>query len=391
MFLVLWVAGCGGDDGAVPKTSATTGSSGDTSAPPPVPTAETGTTPLPTGDTAPPTTAPTADTGCHCDDGLACSDDACDALGRCVALPLYDCVWPATAPGYATFLGALDPDGDLMVSQSDAYWDAAGRRLWVLRNSGPEGIWRLREDGAGGWVIDADGAGATAEWKDLGLGDIEGITQIEPVARPTVVTVIDEELGHAVSYDLAVAGVATEVARWDLSAWVTPVDRAGAEAITFVPDAALASWGFTDAYGVARTSALGMGGLVFVGWQLGGMVFVFDLDPAGGAVTWVGTYETARAETSGLAFDADTGRLYLWHGAMVNDVEVARLSSSIGVIARKLDTEYVFDYPETGNVEGVVVLGTSDCGPTGRPLFVIQDGGMERSIQLYPDWNVGCP
>jgi hypothetical protein len=203
--------------------------------------------------------------------------------------------------------------------------------------------------------------------------------------------VIDEELAHAVSYDLALAGVATEVARWDLSAWVAPVDRLGAEAIAFVPDAAIASWGFTDADGVARTSALGLGGLVLVGWQAGGQVHAFDLQPGGGGVTWVGTYVTARLETSGLHFDPETERLYLWHGGMMNDLEVARLSSTALGPLRKLDTEYVFDFPASGNYEGVALLGTSDCGPDGRPLFVIQDGGMERSIQLYPDWTPGCP
>ena len=112
---------------------------------------------------------------------------------------------------------------------------------------------------------------------------------------------------------------------------------------------------------------------------------------AASAVSWIGTYDTARQETSGLHFDRDTERLYVWHGN-TNDLEVARLSSAdVGLVNRKLDTEYVFDYPLGGNVEGVAVLGLNDCGPAGRPLFLVQDTAVERSIQLYPDWSVGCP
>jgi hypothetical protein len=129
-----------------------------------------------------------------------------------------------------------------------------------------------------------------------------------------------------------------------------------------------------------------------VGWQAGGQVYAFDLAPGGGAATWVGTYDTARLETSGLYFDAPTERLYLWHGGGLNDVEIVRLSSAdVGLANRKLETEYVFDYPVAGNVEGVTLLGPGDCGPSGRPLFLVQDGLGERAIQLYPDWSPGCP
>jgi hypothetical protein len=380
-----WMA-CGGDDPAgrtPPDGTAATGETGDGV----TTTGATGGT----GDTAA-TGASTGDTACACDDGLDCSDDSCDASGRCVATPLYDCAWPAAPPEYAIPLGGLDPDGDLLYSVSDGYWNVDARRLWVVRNSGPSGIWRLREDGLGGWAVDLDAGGALAEWKDLGLGDIEGLTQLDPVGAPSVVTVVDEELGHVVSYDLATAGAAPEVARWDLSAWIAPAGALGAEATAFVPDAALASWGFTDAAGAPRTSAAGLGGLVLVGMQTGGEVVAFDLAPGGVGSTWVGAYGTARPETSGLYWDAATERLYLWHGGMTNDAEVARLSSTdVGLPNRKLETEVVFDYPLGGNVEGIAVLANADCGPVGRPLFLLQDTIGERAIQLYPDWTPGCP
>jgi hypothetical protein len=58
--------------------------------------------------------------------------------------------------------------------------------------------------------------------------------------------------------------------------------------MTFVPDDALAAWGFVDGDGQPRTSALGYGGLFFVGTQNGGAVHVFDLSATDDTVEQVG-------------------------------------------------------------------------------------------------------
>ena len=57
---------------------------------------------------------------------------------------------------------------------------------------------------------------------------------------------------------------------------------------------------------------------------------------------------------------------------------------------RRFDTEAVFDHPGTGNLEGLAVAGTDDCGPAGRSLFLVEDEGEDRSIARYPDWPLGC-
>ncbi|MEQ1503719.1 MAG: hypothetical protein ABMB14_15880, partial [Myxococcota bacterium] len=142
--------------------------------------------------------------------------------------------------------------------------------------------------------------------------------------------------------------------------------------------------------GAARVSAGGMGGLFFVGHQSGGGVFVFDLGLDGG-VAFVGGYFTARDDTSGLSFDAGTNRLYVWHGES-NDLEIVRLSSQPTGSARALDTEYLFDWPGSDNIEGVAVFPVSDCGAHGlRRLALIEDDGYDESIRLFDDWPLCAP
>jgi hypothetical protein len=97
-------------------------------------------------------------------------------------------------------------------------------------------------------------------------------------------------------------------------------------------------------------------------------------------------YQTSRTDVSALEFDASTARVYIWSGGY-NDLEVVRLSSvAIGSGLRQFDTEYIFDYPGTDNIEGLALMGIEDCGPSGRPMFFTTDDGDERAFDVYPDW-----
>lgn len=333
----------------------------------------------------------TADTGQSCatlcDDGLTCSLESCDDQGRCIETPLFDCTWPTTLT--PTSLAGVDPDSDLEVNQSGATWNIETRGLWLVRNAGPSGIWRLVEDGVGGFIVATDLSGTPAEWLDL--GDIESLTLVDPVGAPTVLHVLDEGLASVTAYDLVAHGEAVALQTWALSPWLPDDDQLGAEGLAFVPDAALSAWDFVDPAGVARVSSLGMGGLMFVAHQNGGQIHVFDLAPDSDTVEYVGGYITARTESSGIEFDPSTGRLYLWHGGNFNDLEVVRLSSSDVGVGRRLDTEYVFDHPGLGNLEGVALFGTQDCDNAGRPLLLVEDEGGSESVELFTDWPLGCP
>lgn len=352
-------------------------------------------TPSPTGSTgSTATTGATGDTGtCPlCDDGLTCSLDTCDASGgSCGWEPLEDCAWPA---GAAELLADA---AELQISMSGAAWDPVNRKLWIARNSGPEGVFRLVE-GPEGWAIDQAG-GHPAAWTGLpefGAYDLEGITLVDPVGHPNEVYLVAEGDEIVVAFDLSVGGVAVPKGVWDTSSYLPVTGQLGAEGITFVPDASLTAGGFVDGEGLPHTSVGGMGGLMLLGHQNGGRVYAFDLGTVFGTVELVGSYVTDRFETSGLEFDASANRLYLWHGGS-NDLEVARLSSTEVAwgtgVERKLDTEYLFDHPGVSNLEGIAVTSTADCADGQRSLFLIADDAGLASISLYRDWPLcfGAP
>ncbi len=340
-----------------------------------------------TGDTAP-TVDPCI---ALCDDGFDCTEDACDDQDRCIYTSLETCDWPASNPADALSLADLDPDGGLRVSVSGVGHDPATGAVWLVRNAGPEGVWRLMPDGAGGYVIDEDDQGDPAVWIDFASypeDDFEGIAVVD-TSPPDVVYLMEESSAQILAVNLTRAGITGAEGRWDVSEWVAPNGVLGPEGLTFVPDAILADQGFVDGDGLPRTSVGGMGGLMFVAHQSGGLLHAFDLYD-NGAVDLVGVYETGHVESSGLEVDAVTGRLYVWHGG-INHLEVARLSSTEGGTAgqRLLDSEYVFDLPSMGNVEGVEIIG--DCADGVRPLAVVTDDGAERSVLVYTDWPLGCP
>lgn len=335
-------------------------------------TGETGTT-APTGETAAPPVETGDDCAALCDDGLDCSRDTCDDQGRCIAVPESTCAWPTLLPPGVTALAGAD--SDLRISLSGADWD--GQALWTVRGNDAE-AWRWVEDG-GGWRIDGN-------WR-LGDLDAESVVVVDPVGAPNVLHVM-MEIDESIAV-MDVSGPDAEPLRlYDTSPWLPLSGILGSEGLAFVPDAALTAWDFVDPAGQPRTSTLGMGGLFFVGHQNGGLVHVFDLSSATTDVQYVGAYETARNDVSALDFDADTGRLYVWHGDGSNDLEVVRLSSTdAGGGRRAFDTEYLFDYPGSANLEGFALMGLEDCGADGgRRFFFSIDDGNERALDVYDGW-----
>lgn len=313
-----------------------------------------------------------------CDDGLACTDDTTDAEGRCVYSAVDVCDWPASVPPDVTALADLEDS--FRISLSGATWNPVARELWVVRGNGAT-AWRLLEAGDS-WAIDA-------EW-DLGDIDAESIVLSDPAAEPELVHVLIELDEVIMSFDLS-SGDAVEVRTWDTTPWLTAKGTRGSEGMTFVPDTALAAWGFVDGDGNARTSTLGYGGLFFTGTQNGGVISAFDLSANDDAVELVGEFATGREDVSALEFDPSTGRLYVWHGGDDNDLEVMRLSSTLRDGARAFDVEAVFDYPGDDNLEGFAITGIEDCVDGVRPLFFTMDDGGDRALDVYADWPLCGP
>lgn len=327
-------------------------------------------------------TAAAADTAadCACDDGLDCTTDSCDDQDRCIYTSVDTCAWPAALPPDVTGLGELEVD--FGISLSGAAWNADSRQLWVVRGDGAQ-AWSLVEDGAGGWKIEYEVA--------LGEIDAESVVVVDPVGKPAMLHVLVEHEEVVRAFDVSDPAVPLPRGFWDTSPWLEVSGSRGSEGMAFVPDEALAEWGFTDADGALRTSSLGLGGLFFVGTQNGGAIHVFDLSATDETVEEVGVYQTARDDTSALEFDPDTGRLYVWHGGANNDLEIVRLSSTKAGAERSFDSEAVFDYPGNDNLEGMALMGTEDCGDEGRPMFFTMDDGGTRALDVYPNWPLCGP
>jgi hypothetical protein len=287
--------------------------------------------------------------------------------------------WPAEPWTSAQNLTAVEGPGtnDFHVDLSGAAWNPATRRLWLCRN-GPTGatskLWVLRED-AGSFAVD-ERAGSRGEW--TGFGDLEAIAQAS-FAEDTIFALIegDEVIRE---YDVATYGVAVLRNTWNTRPFLPLAGGMGDEGLTFVPDAFLAAHGFVDGAGTPRTSANGMGGLMFVGHQNGGRVYAFDLNRTTGAFAFVGAYRTGHDEVAELAFERSTGHLYALHGEGVNQVEVLSLASTVVGSERRLVA--VGSYaPPTGmppgtNLEGLGLVATADCASGERSLFfTIDDGG----------------
>jgi len=283
--------------------------------------------------------------------------------------------WPAESSTAALRLTSLDPE--FTSDMSGAYWNGTTRTFWVCCNS-PGIFWALQQNAAGSWQIATLASGTKARWATG--GDLEDICQVDD-SDPSVY-VIDED-GWIRQYNVALYGGISQVRAWDIRAYCpeNPFDGNGPEAITFVPDDWLRHEGFRDGSDALRTSSNGMGGLMFVGSQVGGFVHVFDLNTNSNNFTYCGRYETSRAETADLAFDRITGKLYLWHNLDPNYLEVAELNSTLNGNVRRFRTLIEYLGPRAGNLEGFALVSTPETNDWC--LITDDDNGNNEGIMLY--------
>jgi len=285
--------------------------------------------------------------------------------------------WPAESHTAAYKLPMLDRH--FTKNMSGAYWNATTRTFWVCCNS-PGLFWALVEDGSGGWKIATNANGTKARWKPG--GDLEGICQ--PVDSQPLIYLMDET-GYVRQYDVSDFGVVKELRTWDIRANAGPNGNSGPEAITFVPDAWLRREGFRDASGTLRTSSNGMGGLMFVGHQTGGYVHVFDLNPNNNTFAYHGKIKTSQSETADLAFDRNSGMLYLWHNLGPNYLEVAELNSTPVGNERRFRTLIEYTGPRSGNLEGIALA----VNPTGDDWILLADDDNDsgEALTLYKHFH----
>jgi hypothetical protein len=309
--------------------------------------------------------------------------------------------WPAESWSTAVNLTQVESGGaagtnDFHVDLSGAFWNPLSRRLWLCRN-GPANstskVWALREVtggiGAAAWTVDTQGP-LRAEW--TGFGDAEALTQVDPASSVVYIMAETEEVIRA--YDLSVYGTAALLRTYATSAHLPLDGGSGSEAIAFVPDAHLRAAGFVTPAGAPYVSTRGMGGLVCVGHQNGGRIYVFDLSPTSSAFTFVGAYLTGDSDTSDLAFDRSTGRLYILHGNDANTIEVVTMGSTPIGSERRLNTILTYARPTgsatNANIEGLTIGDNTECSSGRRSLFLTVDDGGATSLLWFRQFPCVC-
>ena len=283
--------------------------------------------------------------------------------------------WPGEAPAAAVRL--TDVDAGLDVNNwSGAFWNPATRRLWLVCNN-PGSFWALCENGAGGFQVATNAAGAKAQWAPG--GDLEAICQAD---RDDTVWVMDEN-GYVREYGVSDFGATNPLHVWNLRAVCTNTANSGGEGLAFVPDEYLRRQGFCDSNGVPRQSVRGMGGLAFVGYQQDGFIYVFDLDRTGDAWDFVGRYQTGRAETADLEFDRATGRLFVWHNVGSNYLEIVELRSVVSGAHRRLRPLAEYFGPRTGNLEGFALVPSAAGNGSGGCVLTDDDNLNREAVTWY--------
>ena len=300
--------------------------------------------------------------------------------------------WPAEPLASAANLTAIEGAGanEFYNDLSGAAWNPETRTLWLCRNGAGAAsrLWAVVEDGAGGYVID-ERLGNRGEWASV--GDVEGVTQADFLEDVVYLIVEGEE--RIREYDVSTYGTAILNNVWNTRPFLPLSGNDGAEGIAFVPDEALAASGFVDPNGVPYASTGGMGGVMMVGHQNGGAIFVFDLDRSAGTFAFVGEYRTGYTETAELHFDRSTGVLHVWHGASFNVLELSDLSSDPvpGQTYRQLGVFASYDGPSAANYEGFTLVSAADCDAGRRSCFMTIDDGLSTSLVLFEEFTLGCP
>jgi len=288
--------------------------------------------------------------------------------------------WPGGSEIAIPISGATD---DL----SGATWNPQSESLWVMRQN--RQVWEFAWN-----PVSTSFELVQTRVLPSGIGgDIEAIAQVDHAVFDEVYTLSENEGRIA---RVADADGSPSVLRvWNLEvtnnghALPPETSGQGAEALEFVPDAALLAAGFRFPDGSAFSgSTLGMGGLVFVGHQIDGRLHVFDVNPAV-SEDFVnhGSFLTSAPEIAGLHYDRTSALLFIWHNpSNVNSLEISPLSSDATL--GTLDVEAIYDSAmPSGNLEGLAVVSRNQCGefgslPPERSLFLTRDGGSPNLVSF---------
>lgn len=283
--------------------------------------------------------------------------------------------WPGGTPANVTPSGFGN-------NVSGAVWNPVTQTLWTTENS--PGIVRKS-------VYDAQSSIWTVVQSWQPGGDLESITFRDFDDASVFVGVERDAINHRVIREYSTPSF-TLLREWDLMAMLFGPANDGLEALTFVPDAALAAMHFVDATGQSyEASQFGTGGLFLAGHQDTGQIFFFDLDRAGSGTNrphvHVATLATGQSEIAGLEFDRSNGLLYAWHDEGIDKLQVFGADGT-----GHFGSKAIFDNPFCcdWNTEGLAIVDNTACEAGGRSLLLTRDQPLSSDPSLYEDRAFPC-
>lgn len=281
--------------------------------------------------------------------------------------------WPVQSWGQGINLTVSAEQQDNL---SGAYYNATQKYILAVRQDGK--TWRYDYNSLlNSWLM-------TSSVTLPSPGDFEGITMFDEADDPidgTRLLLLEEGEGGGENdsyiYYIKKAFTAPTVAQtWKVGCASGCNMRgevgaaSGPEAIAFIPNNWLTLRSFVDRNGLAVLGTTrangGLGGLVFVGHQIDGFIYVFDLK-LNGTMTFIGTYDTSGSfnEIADMSFDNSNGLLYILHGAGSNSIEVTNLISAPGTSGVRILTSLAWtSAADNGigyNIEGLAVIPPPTC------------------------------
>jgi hypothetical protein len=303
--------------------------------------------------------------------------------------------WPGGGMTNAVNLTSLATNDEFATELSDLYWNPVKKKLWIARGGAGRSVFTVLETSPGVFVLGNKYASIA--------NDNEGITQVDDATD--IVYVLDESGVRLRAWNAPpnanqTNASATLLRTWNLNGVIPGQSgNAGPEGIAFVPNACLLESQFVSSVSNAAFPASGKnaGGIFFIAHQSGGFIYAVDINlNDANDISLVGQYagkvksqgsNCNLTESSALAFDRSTCRLYISHNVCGNRIEVASLSSQsvAGESFQRFDVSAEFNAPNGSNIEGFAVTPQkNDLGEfVPQRAFFADDAGNPQGLFTF--------
>jgi hypothetical protein len=262
--------------------------------------------------------------------------------------------------------------------------------LWAVDN-GPSTLYRLLFDGST-WSSSATngwGAGKSLHFPDgTGDPDSEGVTRAELTSPAIYVSIERDNDNNELSrlsvlrYDTSATGSdLTATNEWNLTADLPVSDpNLGLEAITWVPDSALAAGHFFDEsagalYDPTLYPKHGTG-IFFVGLESNGSIYGYALDQVGDGFQRVATVVSGQISITDLSFDRDVGDLWAYCDKACGNIASVFGFGADGRLQLRRIYEPPAGLPASSN-EGIGIAPESECAGGLKSFYWSDDADID--------------